>query len=85
MAHMMGEVTDGLPEEEKPYTFVHALQKLKKECGVDHLKMSDYGIQADEMEKLARNAHKTMSNLFAMDRYTLSLKENIEIFKAAYR
>ncbi|MGN1080391.1 MAG: iron-containing alcohol dehydrogenase [Alphaproteobacteria bacterium] len=85
MAHMMGEVTDGLPEEEKPYTFVHALQKLKKECGVDHLKMSDYGIRADEMEKLARNAHKTMSNLFAMDRYTLSLKENIEIFKAAYR
>ncbi len=85
MAHMMGETTDGLPEEEKPYTFVHALQKLKKECGVDQLKMSDYGIQADEMEKLARNAHKTMSNLFAMDRYTLSLKENIEIFKAAYR
>lgn len=85
MAHMMGEVTDDLPEEEKPYTFVHALQKLKKECGVDDLKMSDYGIQADEMEKLARNAHKTMSNLFAMDRYTLSLKENVEIFKAAYR
>ena len=85
MAHMMGETTDGLPEEEKPYTFVHALQKLKKKCGVDDLKMSDYGIQPDEMEKLARNAHKTMSNLFAMDRYTLSLKENIEIFKAAYR
>lgn len=49
------------------------------------MKMSDYGIRADEMEKLARNAHKTMSNLFAMDRYTLSLKENVEIFKAAYR
>ncbi|MBR1777667.1 MAG: iron-containing alcohol dehydrogenase [Alphaproteobacteria bacterium] len=85
MAHMMGEVTDGLPEEEKPYTFVHALRQLKEKCGVDHLKMSDYGIQADEMEKLARNAHKTMSNLFAMDRYTLSLQENVDIFKAAYR
>ena len=85
MAHMMGEVTDGLPEEEKPYTFVHALHKLKEKCGVDGLKMSDYGIQADEMETLARNAHKTMSNLFAMDRYTLSLQENVDIFKAAYR
>lgn len=85
MAHMMGETTDGLPEEEKPYAFIRALQKLKKECGVDDLKMSDYGIQPDEMEKLARNAHKTMGNLFAMDRYTLSLKENIEIFKEAYR
>jgi len=84
MAHMMGEVTDGLPEEEKPYAFVRALQKLKKKCGVDDLKMSDYGIQIDEMEMLARNAHKTMSNLFAMDRYTLSLKESVDIFKAAY-
>ena len=84
MAHMMGEVTESLPEDEKPYTFITALKKLKKECGVDNLKMSDYGIQIDEMEKLARNAHKTMSNLFAMDRYTLSLKENVEIFKTAY-
>ncbi|MBO4520031.1 MAG: iron-containing alcohol dehydrogenase [Alphaproteobacteria bacterium] len=85
MAHMMGETTDGLPEEEKPYTFVRALQKLKKKCGVDGLKMSDYGIRDDEMEALARNAHKTMSNLFAMDRYTLSLQENMDIFKASYR
>ena len=66
-------------------TFVRALQKLKRECGVDGLKMSDYGIKPDEMEQLARNAHKMMSNLFAMDRYTLSLKENVDIFMAAYR
>lgn len=84
MAHMMGEVTDGLPDDEKPYTFVHALRQLKQKCGVDGLKMSDYGIKSDEMEALARNAHKTMSNLFAMDRYTLSLQENVDIFKAAY-
>ena len=85
MAHMMGEVTDGLSDAEKPMTFVRAMQKLKKECGVDNLKMSDYGIRPDEMETLARGAHKMMSNLFAMDRYTLSLQENIDIFKAAYR
>lgn len=85
MAHMMGEVTDGLSDAEKPMAFVRAMQKLKKECGVDNLKMSDYGIRSDEMETLARGAHKMMSNLFAMDRYTLSLQENIDIFKAAYR
>lgn len=85
MAHMMGEVTENLPEEEKPYTFIRALKKLKEKCGVADLKMSDYGIKEDEMEKLARNAHKTMSNLFAMDRYTLSLQENVDIFNAAYR
>jgi len=85
MAHMMGAVTDGLPEDEKPLTFVRALRELKQKCGVDNLKMSDYGIKADEMEALARNAHKTMSNLFAMDRYTLSLQETMDIFNASYR
>ena len=85
MAHMMGAVTDGLPEDEKPLTFVRALRELKQKCGVDNLKMSDYGIKADEMEALARNAHKTMSNLFAMDRYTLSLQETMDIFKVSYR
>ncbi len=85
MAHMMGAVTDGLPEDEKPLAFVRALRELKQKCGVDNLKMSDYGIKAGEMEALARNAHKTMSNLFAMDRYTLSLQETMDIFTASYR
>lgn len=85
LAHAMGESTDGLPEEEKPYAFVKALKKLQTACGVDGLRMSDYGVSPDEMEKLARNAHKTMSNLFAMDRYTLSLKESVGILKEAYR
>ncbi len=85
MANMMGEETKDLPEEEKALSFVYALKKLKKATGVDTLKMSDYGIRPEEMELLARNAHRTMSNLFAMDRYTLSLKESIDIFMAAYR
>lgn len=85
IAHMMGEKTDDLPEEEKPLALVTALRKLKEACGVNDLKMSDYGIKIDEMETLARNAHKTMSNLFAMDRYALSLKESMDILKGAYK
>lgn len=84
MAQAMGEATDGLSEEKKPYAFVEGLKKLQAACGVEGLKMSDYGVKIDEMEMLARNAHKTMSNLFAMDRYTLSLKETVGIFKDAY-
>ena len=49
----------------------------------------EFGKSIEEYERLnetlARGAHKMMSNLFAMDRYTLSLQENIDIFKAAYR
>lgn len=85
MAHILGATTDDVPEEEKPYVFVQAMTELQKQCGVYHLKMSDYGITIDDMEKMARNAHKTMSNLFAMDRYPLSLKETVDILTKSFR
>ena len=53
---------------------LRALVKLKKECGVDNLKMSDYGITKDEIKKLAENAKYAMGGLFDMDRQKLSLR-----------
>lgn len=85
MAHILGATTDDVPDADKPFAFVKAMNVLKENCGIADLKMSDYGITRDETEKMARNAHKTMSNLFAMDRYTLSLKETVEILEKSYR
>lgn len=85
MARAMGVDTRALPESDRPLAFVKAMREMQESCGVADLKMSDYGIRFNEMETLARNAHKTMSNLFAMDRYTLSLKETVGIFEAAYK
>lgn len=85
MAVAMGADISSLSETERAEAFVSAMQEMQRACGVSELKMSDYGIRFDEMEALARNAHKTMSNLFAMDRYTLSLKETVGIFEAAYK
>ncbi len=85
MARAMGVDTRALSESDRPAAFVKAMKELQEACGVADLKMSDYGIRFDEMETLARNAHKTMSNLFAMDRYTLSLKETVGIFETAYK
>lgn len=85
MAVAMGADVSSLSETERAEAFVSAMQEMQRACGVSELKMSDYGIRFDEMETLARNAHKTMSNLFAMDRYTLSLKETVGIFETAYK
>ena len=85
MAHILGVSTDGLSDAEKPMAFVDAMMDLQQKCGVADLKMSDYGVESDKMEQIARNAHKTMSNLFAMDRYSLSLKETVDILSAAYK
>ncbi len=85
MARAMGEKVDELPDEKNPYAFVEALKKLKAGCGVDGLKMSDFGISKADIPKLAQNARDTMGGLFGVDRYRLSLEETVEIMEKAYK
>ncbi|RPF48045.1 alcohol dehydrogenase [Hydrogenoanaerobacterium saccharovorans] len=68
-----------------PQDFVTALAELQKACGVDNLKMSDYGIKADEMQEIARHAKDTMGGLFEVDRYQLSHEEIVSILEKSYR
>ena len=85
MAKAMGVVTGHLPEAERPMAFVKALVELQKECGVDGLKMSDYGITKEDMAKCAANARHTMGGLFELDPYALSLNETTQIMMNAYK
>ncbi|WP_308771376.1 iron-containing alcohol dehydrogenase [uncultured Bilophila sp.] len=85
MAKAMGVVTGHLPEVERPMAFVKALVDLQKACGVDGLKMSDYGITKEDMAKCAANARHTMGGLFELDPYALSLEETTQIMVAAYK
>ena len=85
MAAAMGENVAALPEGKRGEAFLTALKKLQVSCGVDGLKMSDYGITKAELPALAENARATMGGLFTVDRYRLSLKETVEIFEKAYR
>lgn len=65
--------------------FVRALVKLQEDCGVRGLKMSDYGIQAGELEMLAANARQTMGGLYPGDPRPLTDAEALAILKRAYR
>ena len=67
-----------------PMDFIAALSELQEQCGVDGLKMSDYGIQPEEFMTLAQNARATMGGLFACDRAPLSDEDCAAIFKKAY-
>lgn len=75
----------GMPEADKPQDFITMLEKLQKDCGVDNLKMSDYGFTAEEFSTLARNARDTMGGLFASDPMELSDQDCIKIFEKSYR
>lgn len=75
----------GLPEADKPEDFLTALANLQKACGVDNLKMSDYGIRPDEMMTLAVNARETMGGLFLANPCPLNDEDCAGIFTKAYR
>lgn len=75
----------GIPDAEKPEDFITALVNLQKACGVNDLKMSDFGIQKDECMTLAVNARETMGGLFLANPCPMSDEECAGIFEKSYR
>lgn len=75
----------GISNADKPEDFITALVKLQKDCGVDNLKMSDYGFEKSESMTLAVNARETMGGLFLSNPCPMSDEECAEIFDKSYR
>lgn len=75
----------GKADATKPEDFLDALLALQKACGVDDLKMSDYGIGKDEAMKLAKNARTAMGMLFKADPAETTDEEIAGIFERAWR
>lgn len=75
----------GIPDADKPEDFITALVQLQKICGVDDLKMSDYGITENEFMTLAVNARETMGGLFLANPCEMSDEECAGIFEKSYR
>jgi len=74
----------GMDNAKEPMDFIAMLEKLQKDCGVDNLKMSDYGIRPEEFMTLATNAKETMGGLFLCDRIDLSPDDCVAIYTASY-
>lgn len=75
----------GIPDADKPEDFIAALVQLQKDCGVDDLKMSDYGFAPDESMTLAVNARETMGGLFLANPCEMTDGECAGIFDKSYR
>lgn len=76
MAHALGRA-DG--------DFVAALAELQKQCGVDNLKMSDYGMENGDFGKYADHAFADMGGLFRVDAKQLTRDDVIGILSRSYR
>lgn len=75
----------GMPEADKPEDFLTALIALQKACGVDDLKMSDYGITKDECMTLAINARETMGGLFLANPCEMNDADCAGVFEKSYK
>lgn len=75
----------GKADATKPEDFLTALHNLQVACGVDNLKMSDYGFTPDDFLPLAKNARATMGSLFACDPAPTTDEEIASIFAKAYK
>ena len=75
----------GIKDASSPYDFIDALVDLQKKCGVDDLKMSEYGFSKDESMTLAENARSTMGGLFLANPCRMSVEDCAEIFDKSYK
>ena len=75
----------GASDASEPSQFIDALTAFEKACGVDGLKMSDYGITPDEFEKITENAYKTMGALFMQDPVQVKPEDCVAILTKSYK
>ncbi len=75
----------GVDSPTSPQDFVDALVALQKACGVDDLKMSDYGFKKDECMTLAINARETMGGLYPANPYEMTDEDVAGIFERSYK
>lgn len=80
MAEIMTEKKSARPSD-----FLEALESMQKQCGVNNIKMSDYGIKPEDFNKMKENARMTMGGLFACDPRPITGDEILDIFRKSYK
>ncbi len=73
----------GYPAE-KPEDFILALKKLLKDCGLEDLKLADYGIEKSEAKEIAENSFYAMGALFDFDPCTLNIDDVVRIVEMCF-
>lgn len=80
----MSEAMVGL-KSNRPSDFIDALVRMQKECGVYGIKLSDWGLKAEDLPKMVQNARSTMGGLFTLDPRPLTDEEVLDIYHKSYK
>ncbi len=75
----------GKEDAKEPEDFLLALGALQRECDVDNLRMSDYGIRPEEFADMATNAQVVMERLWKQDIEPLTHEEIVRVLEESYK
>ena len=75
----------GVRDAVRPEDFLHALLKLQADCGVDQLRMSDWGITRDELPAMTEVCRHVGAALFEQDPVALTFEDTLGIYEASFR
>jgi alcohol dehydrogenase len=84
LTQAMSENTDGLSEGDRAMAFITGLKKLIEKIGLRDLRLSDFGIQRQDLRKFAENAFATMGKLFKLTPIELTVDDVEAIYEGAY-
>lgn len=68
-----------------PRDFLHALADMMKACGVNDLKMSDWGLKETDLPDLVKIARNTMSRGFTVDPRQISDDEVLSVYRKSFK
>mgnify|MGYP000930048571 CR=1 FL=1 len=75
----------GKEDAAKASDFVSALHDLRVACGVEDLKMSEYGIKKEDLPMYTKAAFETMGALFKEDPGEMSFEDCLGIYEKSYQ
>lgn len=75
----------GMENADKAEDFMTVLMKLQKDCGVDQLKMSDYGFEKSESMILAKGARSMQGGLYPANPCETTDEDIAAMFDQSYR
>lgn len=74
-----------LKKSARPSDFLDALEQMKKDCKVDDIRLSEWGVKPEDFERLADNAIATGGGMLHFDPHFLTREEIIDIFAKSYK
>ena len=75
----------GTEDSDAPEAFLTELERLQQACGMDGLKMSDWGLTPGEFDAIADNGLATTKVLFDHDPAPLAHDDVVEILRQSWR